>query len=242
MTSPRQPKVRIAELSQNFLHTVFADEFLFGPRPAEVLRRAGLDTAQRRLAMEIHRSELFCDRTWEDCADICNGLQPIFHWQSNSDGPLIFGGKILYLLRREGQDLEWFKKRWQLNDAHRKQRATVIVPVEDGVLLTVNAKGLGLLPGGHIERGELPLAAAARELHEETGLYAQELKFLFEHVSEHYLHHVYLAPQTRGEDRACSDAADLFVLRAQEINDDAATARITASNVAILRRHVAGRG
>ena len=63
-------------------------------------------------------------------------------------------------------------------------RATVIVPTNEGILLTRDQKGMLLLPGGNLERGELPIAAAARELYEETGLKAQSLEVLFEGKSD----------------------------------------------------------
>lgn len=48
----------------------------------------------------------------------------------------------------------------------KRKRATVIVEVDGAILLTETRKGLVLLPGGGFNRGELAIAAAARELHE----------------------------------------------------------------------------
>lgn len=89
--------------------------------------------------------------------------------------------------------------------ASKRERATVIVPSESAILLTLATSGLWLLPGGRIERGELPIAAAARELHEETGLVASALSFLFQHESATTTHHVFLA-QAEGTPMAADDA------------------------------------
>ncbi len=61
-----------------------------------------------------------------------------------------------------------------------RQRATAIVFRDDKVLLVRNRGSKRFsLPGGRIGRGELPISAAARELHEETGLEAGKIEFLF---------------------------------------------------------------
>jgi len=39
-------------------------------------------------------------------------------------------------------------------------------------MIARDRNGLGLLPGGVINRSEMAIAAAARELHEETGMIA----------------------------------------------------------------------
>ena len=55
---------------------------------------------------------------------------------------------------------------------YKNIRATIIVRVNGLILLVVARNGLTLLPGGRVNRGELPISAAARELYEETGLKA----------------------------------------------------------------------
>ena len=241
MTTSSKHKLLTADLSPIFLKTVFQDPFIFGGNPEAVLKKAKLNAAQCRLAWEIHSSYLYSNSSWDSCANICNRLSDVFHWQSNSEGPIIFAGKILYLLERSGHDVEWFKTQISRESLPPRQRATVIVPTDSGLLLTTTSRGLSLLPGGGIERGELPIAAAARELFEETRLFAQDIRFLFEHVSEHYLHQVFLVAQTRGEAMAASDAAEIYYLHPQEVREEHATARITRSNVEILRRYMSQR-
>ena len=48
-----------------------------------------------------------------------------------------------------------------------------------------------MLPGGGIERGELPMVAAIRELYEETELIATSIKLIFNFESKSTIHHVY---------------------------------------------------
>ncbi|MFV9506963.1 MAG: NUDIX domain-containing protein [Oscillochloridaceae bacterium umkhey_bin13] len=81
----------------------------------------------------------------------------------------------------------------------KKLRATVMLEwIGDGhkgVLIHADRyKDTWILPGGGIEaykksgKLELPMAAAIRELFEETGLIAEEVKFLFTHEGSHYQH------------------------------------------------------
>lgn len=90
----------------------------------------------------------------------------------------------------------------------KRQRATVIVEHDEGILLALDKAGLGLLPGGGVEPGELAIIAAARELYEETGLEALSLDFLFLYESPTNLHHVFFA-RTVGDALAGDDADTL---------------------------------
>jgi 8-oxo-dGTP pyrophosphatase MutT (NUDIX family) len=75
----------------------------------------------------------------------------------------------------------------------KRQRATVIVEIDGQILLVKNRGGLLLLPGGGIGPHETSLAAAARELAEETRLWAESLLFLFSHESPTHCHNVFWA-------------------------------------------------
>ena len=73
-----------------------------------------------------------------------------------------------------------------------RQRATLIMRREGRILL-VRDRGRSSygLPGGGIEDGELPIVAAARELHEETGLEATSIRYLFSFEGKYNVHRVY---------------------------------------------------
>lgn len=63
-----------------------------------------------------------------------------------------------------------------------RHRATLVM-MREGRLLLVREPGDAefYLPGGGVERGELPICAAARELLEETGMTALSIRHLFDH-------------------------------------------------------------
>lgn len=78
-----------------------------------------------------------------------------------------------------------------------RPRATVIA-LRDNKILLVMDKGAKKysLPGGRVERGEPPIAAAARELYEETDLSCSKIEWLFHHESKSNSHQVFLATPT----------------------------------------------
>jgi 8-oxo-dGTP diphosphatase len=99
---------------------------------------------------------------------------------------------------------------------------------KDGqVLLIQRAKppaGLWSLPGGHVEFGETALAAAQRELLEETGISADLTEFvgLYEIIREkplfHYAIACYCGLWRTGEARASSDALAAAWVSPAELN------------------------
>ena len=74
-----------------------------------------------------------------------------------------------------------------------KVRATVICEQDRHILLVRKPRCCWTLPGGKVEPGETKAAAAVRELHEETGLEAEDVLYLMELQSGRTQHHVYEA-------------------------------------------------
>lgn len=74
----------------------------------------------------------------------------------------------------------------------KRRRATVIYESEQGILLTRISKEPWILPGGHAEAHEPRIIAAIREMQEETGLLATNVKYLFDFESVHYFQKVFL--------------------------------------------------
>ncbi|WP_299813996.1 NUDIX hydrolase [uncultured Jannaschia sp.] len=102
-----------------------------------------------------------------------------------------------------------------------KLGALAVVPRDGRVLLVARAKspnrGLWGFPGGHVELGETGLAAAARELAEETGVVAEPVRYLGnidliartgDRIDHHYLLAAVLCDWRSGEPVAADDALD----------------------------------
>ncbi|WP_087644869.1 NUDIX domain-containing protein [Caballeronia choica] len=112
-------------------------------------------------------------------------------------------------------------------------RATGLVVRKGAVLLVREHSGMWLLPGGVVERDELVIVAAIREVYEETGMEAHAAAFMFEHVSAHHVHHVFrIAISDNEHPKACAEAASVkWVTPEQLINF-----RATPGTKAILER------
>jgi O-acetyl-ADP-ribose deacetylase len=74
-----------------------------------------------------------------------------------------------------------------------RPRSTVIIQRNNSILLVKEKSGDWLLPGGKIEGNETAIAAACREIYEETGVSIKKIESLFEHQSFTTQHSVFLA-------------------------------------------------
>ena len=75
-----------------------------------------------------------------------------------------------------------------------RRRATVVVERDGKVLLVLDKGSSSLsLPGGGVNRNEPSIAAAARELYEETGLVCTEIRSLFRYRGSVQSHRVFRA-------------------------------------------------
>ena len=79
--------------------------------------------------------------------------------------------------------------------SRKRKRGTAIVETDKGILVVSHSRHgrpTYMLPGGRVKRGEQSICGAIRELHEETGLYSLEAKYLFDLITKHHEHKVYL--------------------------------------------------
>lgn len=235
------------ELSCEFFDVVFADKFIFaeafGENRATILAKSKLSRSEKELAQRVAGSDLYNEENWDACDALCQDLSLVYNWQSNSEGPAVFASKILYLLREQGKDVSWFKE--QLfksgrSTSRKKIRATVIVETPNGLMIAKSPKGEWLLPGGGRNRGELSINAAVRELYEETKIEASDIRFLFDHESRYYTHHVFLVRKFKGMPRPSSDAVELRYIQFNDVREDWLPQRLSRSNMEIIRRFVGG--
>lgn len=69
----------------------------------------------------------------------------------------------------------------------KKPGHVLIVPYYKGELLFIRHKERGIeLPGGKIEKGETPLAAAVREVYEEAGASLREIHLIGQYILPNY--------------------------------------------------------
>ncbi|WP_390911841.1 NUDIX domain-containing protein [Pseudosulfitobacter sp. SM2401] len=114
----------------------------------------------------------------------------------------------------------------------RPKVAALAVVLREGHVLLVKRKnepdaGLWGFPGGHVELGETGLDAAARELHEETGVIATSIAYLtnldiITHdpdggIAFHFLLAAVLCNYQSGTPRAMDDAQDADWIRVQDV-------------------------
>jgi 8-oxo-dGTP diphosphatase len=72
-----------------------------------------------------------------------------------------------------------------------RTRATVLLARHHAVLLVRERGGPWLLPGATVSMDELPMVAAIRGLHRDTGVEATAAAFLFQQISAQHMHSVY---------------------------------------------------
>ena len=107
--------------------------------------------------------------------------------------------------------------------AYKRRRGTVIVDTDRGILVVRDkGKRVFTLPGGNVKRGESRKAAAIRELREETGLVAEEVKYLFSLISPKHRsykggfyrdHHKVFLIKTHGEAKPRKEISEIRYYR-----------------------------
>jgi 8-oxo-dGTP diphosphatase len=74
-----------------------------------------------------------------------------------------------------------------------KQRSTVVCQRDTRILMVSKDGSRWSLPGGKVANGESFQQAASRELQEETGLHALNMRYLFDFSGARTCHHVFVA-------------------------------------------------
>jgi 8-oxo-dGTP pyrophosphatase MutT (NUDIX family) len=115
-------------------------------------------------------------------------------------------------------------------------RATAIIELPDGVLVTAAAGQRYQLPGGKANRGELRSQALIRELREETGLRVHNILYLFDHITPTTAHKVYLVI-AQGTPRPQHEIERIAVVDSPD-----STLDVSNESRAILRRYARLRG
>lgn len=120
--------------------------------------------------------------------------------------------------------------------AHLVHRATAIIELADGVLVTAAAGQRFSLPGGKANRGELRSQALIRDLREQIGLRVHNILYLFDHLTPHSAHKVYLVI-AQGTPRPQGETERIGVLASPDGEPE-----VTPETRAILRRYARLRG
>ena len=109
----------LPKLTQKLVQSFINDQIIFSDDPVEAIQQLPLSDAEKSLATIIINTPMYPedsngrDRTFE-ISDIINVLNhKIFAFQSNSEGPLIFGGAILALLELYQLNERDFIDLWQ---------------------------------------------------------------------------------------------------------------------------------
>ncbi|SCK19805.1 NUDIX domain-containing protein [Vogesella sp. LIG4] len=116
------------------------------------------------------------------------------------------------------------------------RRATAIIELPDGVLVTASQTGRFCLPGGASQRGELRSQALLRHIREQTGLRINSMLYLFDHVTQHNAHKVYLAI-AQGVPRLQEAGSRMTLITSPDTEMD-----VHVESRAILRRYAKVRG
>ncbi|OWY39435.1 NUDIX hydrolase [Xenophilus sp. AP218F] len=111
------------------------------------------------------------------------------------------------------------------------RRATAIIEMPDGVLVTASRGGRYNLPGGKAIRGELRSQALIREIREETGLRINSMLYLFDHITPFNAHKVYLCI-AQGQARPQSEIERIALVSSPDSELD-----LFVESRAILRRY-----
>jgi 8-oxo-dGTP pyrophosphatase MutT (NUDIX family) len=130
------------------------------------------------------------------------------------------------------------------------QHGTVLIEGPCGTFLMLDHVKAGQyrFPGGRLEAGELPIAAAARELKEELDIEALELRHLrtlTHHVSgRDWVGHYYLCTRYNGVPRIVEPTKHTSIryLSLAEMQDKLATNRVHQSDHDVARRYHYPRG
>lgn len=130
--------------------------------------------------------------------------------------------------------------------------AAIAVVVDQGRTLVVQRKnepdaGLWGFPGGHVEWGETAMDAAARELHEETGVIATPRRYLTNidvitrdangGIAFHFLLAAVLCEYQSGTPQAADDVADARWVSMQMLHTLPCSARVQEIIALATREH-----